>query len=79
MELKLTGKLRNVNLLGYWWSLPVPTGPKLADPAQTQNVETPINIGSREQVGPCANALPVSAKPLFIGSIPIAASNESFT
>jgi len=34
----------------------------------------PIKMATREQIGTYAKTLPISAKPLFIGSIPIAAS-----
>jgi hypothetical protein len=34
-------------------------------------------MGTREQIGTSAKTLCVSAKPLFIGSIPIAASKTS--
>jgi len=34
-------------------------------------------MSTREQAGTYAKTLPISAKPLFIGSIPIAASNLS--
>src|SRR5712692_9990352 len=41
--------------------------------------KTPIKTGTREQVGTYAKTLPISAKPLFIGSIPIAASKTCST
>jgi len=34
----------------------------------------PIKMPTREQIGTYTKTLPISAKPLFIGSIPIAAS-----
>jgi len=36
--------------------------------------KSPIKMSTREQVGTYAKTLSISAKPLFIGSIPIAAS-----
>jgi len=37
--------------------------------------ETPTKMAPREQIGTAAKTRAVPAKPLFIGSIPIAASN----
>ena len=36
--------------------------------------KTPIRVSIRQQVRTCAKGFPETAKPLFIGSIPIAAS-----
>jgi hypothetical protein len=41
-----------------------------------ETLERPTRIGTREQIGTCAKTYAISAKPLFIGSIPIAASKS---
>jgi len=38
-----------------------------------------VRLSGREQIGTAAKSFAETAKPLFIGSIPIAASNKSHT
>jgi len=55
-------------------SLPVAIEPNLGDHTQTRNAENLINTDTRKHSGTWAKRFAKTAKPLFIGSIPIAAS-----